>query len=127
MVSRKTARADGQSRRDTSDAFATALPDKQYFKIGEVAAIAGVKTSVLRYWETQFAKLRPEKNRANQRLYSRRDVLAVLELKDLLYTRRFTIDGARQHLRTGRLVSSREKLMEKLKQELRELLQLVAE
>ena len=61
------------------------LPDKQYFRIGEVAAIAGVKRSVLRYWETCFRQVRPEKNRGNQRLYTRRQVAAVLEVKELLY------------------------------------------
>src|SRR5512142_679141 len=75
------------------------LPEKQYFKIGEVAAIAGVKPSVLRYWETCLPGLKPDKTRAGQRLYARRHVLAVLEVKELLYERGFTIAGARRHLR----------------------------
>ncbi len=102
------------------------LPDKQYFRIGEVAAIAGVKPSVLRYWETCFRQLRPEKTRANQRIYARRHVLAVLEVKELLYERGFTIEGARRYLaRSGRALDG--ELVEKLKAEVRELLRLVDE
>ncbi len=101
-------------------------PDKQYFKIGEVAAIAGVKPSVLRYWETCFRQLRPGKSRANQRLYARRHVLAVLEVKQLLYERGFTIDGARRHLARPSAGLDGD-LVEKLKEEVRELLQLCDE
>jgi DNA-binding transcriptional MerR regulator len=101
------------------------LPDKQYFKIGEVAAIAGVKPSVLRYWETCFRQLRPGKSRANQRLYARGHVLAVLEVKELLYERGFTIEGARRHL--AHPTERRGDLLEKLKEGVRELLQLCDE
>ncbi|HEX4458669.1 MAG TPA: MerR family transcriptional regulator [Polyangia bacterium] len=77
----------------------TDIPDKQYFKIGEVAAIAGVEPYVLRYWETEFKAIRPEKTRSNQRLYRRRDVEAVLQVKALLYDEGFRIDGAKRRLR----------------------------
>lgn len=77
------------------------LPDKQYFKIGEVARIVGVKPSVLRYWETEFRSIRPEKSRSNQRLYSRKGVERILMIKDLLYEQKFTIAGARRRLREG--------------------------
>jgi DNA-binding transcriptional MerR regulator len=78
---------------------ASDIPDKQYFKIGEVAAIAGVEPYVLRYWETEFKVIRPEKTRSNQRLYRRRDVENVLQIKRLLYDEGFRIDGAKRRLR----------------------------
>lgn len=76
----------------------SAIPEKLYFKIGEVAELTEVQPYILRYWETQFATLRPTKSPSGQRLYRRNDVLAVLRIKELLYQRRFTIAGARRHL-----------------------------
>ena len=73
--------------------------EKLYFKIGEVARIVGVKPYVLRYWETEFSILKPGKTRSKHRLYRRRDVEILLKIKDLLHTRRFTIEGARKKLR----------------------------
>ena len=73
------------------------IPDKLFFKIGEVAEVAGVEPHVLRYWETEFPQLRPTKNRAGQRTYQRKDVETVLEIKRLLYAEKFTIAGARKH------------------------------
>lgn len=75
------------------------IPDKLYYKIGEVATILNVKTHVLRYWETEFSVLRPVKSRSNQRLYRRKDVETALLIKDLLYRQGFTIAGARQKLK----------------------------
>lgn len=75
--------------------------DKLYFKIGEVAQIVGVPTYVLRYWETEFKVIRPQKSRTQQRVYRRRDVETLLKIKHLLYTKKFTIAGARQQLRAG--------------------------
>ena len=75
------------------------IPDKLYYKIGEVAKFTGVKTHVLRYWETEFSSIRPSKSRSNQRLYRRQDVELILQLKDLLYNQGFTIAGARKALR----------------------------
>jgi len=75
------------------------LPDKLYFKIGEVAELADVKPHVLRYWESEFPAIRPQKSRSGQRLYRRQDVEAVLAIRHLLYDRRFTIEGARQHIK----------------------------
>jgi DNA-binding transcriptional MerR regulator len=75
------------------------IPDKLYFKIGEVAKFTGLKTHVLRYWETEFNAIKPNKSRSNQRLYRRRDVETILYLKDLLYNQGFTIAGARKKLR----------------------------
>jgi DNA-binding transcriptional MerR regulator len=75
------------------------IPDKPYFKIGEVAELAGVEPYVLRYWETEFKVIRPEKTRTNQRMYRRRDVEAVLHIKKLLYDEGYRIDGAKRKLR----------------------------
>jgi DNA-binding transcriptional MerR regulator len=75
------------------------LPNKLYFKIGEVASIVGVKPYVLRYWESEFSCIRPTKTRTQHRLYRRRDIEVLLEIKRLLYGERFTIAGARRHLK----------------------------
>lgn len=75
------------------------IPDKLAFKIGEVADIAGVKTYVLRYWETEFEQLHPQKSAKNQRVYLKRDVEMVLMIKKLLYRDRFSIEGARVALK----------------------------
>lgn len=76
------------------------IPDKLYFKIGEVAALLQLKTHVLRYWETEFTVLQPVKSRTNQRLYRRKDVETALLIKELLYRQGFTIAGARKKLQT---------------------------
>jgi DNA-binding transcriptional MerR regulator len=78
---------------------ASGLPDKPYFKIGEAARWCGVKPYVLRYWETEFKSVRPQKTRSQQRLYRRRDVELLLKIRHLLYEKRFTIEGARARLR----------------------------
>jgi len=75
------------------------IPDKLYFKIGEVAELTGVKPHVLRYWEAEVASIRPGKNRHQQRLYCRRDIELILRLKELLYNQGYTIAGARKLLR----------------------------
>lgn len=76
-----------------------ALPEKLYFRIGEVAKIVGVKPYVLRYWESEFPAIRPGKSRSRQRLYRRRDVEALLEIKRLLHDERYTIEGAKRRLK----------------------------
>ena len=73
--------------------------DKLYFKIGEVAEIVGVPAYVLRYWETEFKAVKPQKSRTQQRVYKRRDVVTLLKIKHLLYAQKFTIAGARQQLK----------------------------
>lgn len=85
------------------------LPDKLYFKIGEVAKIVGVKPYVLRYWETEFSILRPGKSRSRHRLYRRRDVETLLEIRRLLYDERFTIEGAKKHLKGTARVQEKKK------------------
>lgn len=77
--------------------------EKLYFRIGEVAHIVGVEPHVLRYWETEFRSIRPQKSAKGQRVYSRRDVETLLKVKELLYAHRFTIAGARRKLRQGGL------------------------
>src|SRR5438477_12037018 len=76
------------------------IPDKLYFRIGEVARLAGIKPYVLRFWETEFPSLGPQKTGTGHRLYRRKDVELVLEIKRLLYEKRFTIEGARKFLET---------------------------
>jgi DNA-binding transcriptional MerR regulator len=72
------------------------FPDKLFYKIGEVSRIAGVEPYVLRYWETEFSFLRPRKNKSGQRVYIRKDLELVLQIKKLLYEDRFTIEGVRK-------------------------------
>jgi DNA-binding transcriptional MerR regulator len=88
---------------DDATALAPALeppqiPDKLYFRIGEVSRLAGIKPYVLRFWETEFPLLGPKKSGTGQRMYRRKDVELVLEIKRLLYGERFTIEGARNLL-----------------------------
>jgi DNA-binding transcriptional MerR regulator len=111
-------------RRDRGD---RELPDKPYFKIGEVAEICGVKPSALRYWETCFPRLRPEKTRANQRIYKRRQVVLALEITDLLHQRGFTIDGARRALGQREPRRAPAEIWDRLEAEVRDLLRLCDE
>jgi DNA-binding transcriptional MerR regulator len=93
------------------------IPDKLYFKIGEVSEILGVEPYVLRYWETEFAQLTPKKSGSGHRLFRRKDVELLLRIKHLLYEKRYTIEGARQTLHTeGR--SSKPRAPKRSQQEL---------
>ena len=74
------------------------LSDKLYFRIGEVAQMAGVRPSVLRFWETEFAFLKPDKSTSGQRLYDKREVELILLVRQLLYDEKFTIEGVRQRI-----------------------------
>ncbi len=76
------------------------IPEKLFFKIGEVCDISGVQAHVLRYWESEFPMLAPQKNRAGQRTYRKRDVEMVLRIKELLYEDQYTIAGAKKKLHT---------------------------
>jgi DNA-binding transcriptional MerR regulator len=78
---------------------AVTLPDKLYFKIGEVSKLVGVKPYVLRYWESEFSIVRPGKTRSRHRLYRRKDGETLLEIRRLLHTERYTIEGAKRRLR----------------------------
>lgn len=83
------------------------IPDKLYFRTGEVARLAAIKPYVLRFWETEFPTLGPKKSGTGHRLYRRKDVEMVLEIKRLLYEKRFTIAGARQTIENGRKEAKR--------------------
>ena len=72
---------------------------KLYYSISEVSEVTGLKQYVLRYWETEFSQLKPGKNRAGNRIYRSHDVDTIMEIKSLLYDRKFTIKGAQQHLK----------------------------
>ncbi|MBI2998022.1 MAG: MerR family transcriptional regulator [Deltaproteobacteria bacterium] len=82
--------------------MAARLPDKLYFKIGEVSRIVGVKPYVLRYWETEFDPLKPGKAPSRHRRFRKKDVELLLEIKRLLYTEGFTIEGARKKLKEAK-------------------------
>ncbi|MEK6407107.1 MAG: MerR family transcriptional regulator [Acidobacteriota bacterium] len=77
---------------------ASIIPEKLFFRIGEVCDLIKVQPHVLRYWETEFPMLAPQKNRAGQRVYRRKDVEMVLRIRDLLYEEKFTIAGAKKRL-----------------------------
>lgn len=111
------------------------IPDKTYFRIGEVAKLTGVKAYVLRFWETEFKMMTPPKSRSKQRMYRRRDIETILKIKHLLYERRFTIRGARRYLldaarREGEAADARVALpadqLVELRRELGELRRLLA-
>ncbi len=93
--------------------LSSVIPDKLYFKIGEVAEIVGVKPYVLRYWETEFSDIAPGKSKTNQRLYKRKEVEKILKIRDLLYREKYTISGARKRLKEitkdGKLMVEEEK------------------
>ncbi len=74
------------------------IPGKRYFTIGEVSQLCDVKPHVLRYWEQEFAQLKPVKRRGNRRYYQRQDVIVIRQIRSLLYDHGFTIGGARQRL-----------------------------
>ncbi len=91
-----TARKRNSNRHKTEQVF---IPDKLYFRIGEVATLCRLPAYVLRFWESEFPQLKPVKSSSGQRMYRRRDVESVLRIKQLLYEQGFTISGARQQLR----------------------------
>lgn len=76
----------------------TLIPDKSYFRIGEVSKILNVEPYVVRYWETEFRTIKPVRTRTSQRLYRKKDVEELLNIRNLLYSQRFTIDGAKKQL-----------------------------
>jgi DNA-binding transcriptional MerR regulator len=74
------------------------IPEKAYFRIGEVSKILNIEPYVIRYWETEFRSIKPVRTRSAQRLYRKKDVEELLTIRNLLYAQRFTIDGAKQQL-----------------------------
>jgi DNA-binding transcriptional MerR regulator len=93
------------------------IPDKLYFKIGEVSQLVGVEPYVLRYWESEFPGLSPRKSNTGQRMFRRKDVELLLQIKQLLYEKKFTIEGARKVLKSGKSQAPAEALTEPIRQE----------
>lgn len=112
--------------------MSSAEPIQEFFSIGEVCALTDLKPHVLRYWESQFRFLNPAKNRSGNRVYQRREVELILLVKHLLYTEKYTIEGARQkvdeHRKSGELRSAARaaltvQTLDALETELKELVQ----
>ena len=106
----------------------TVVPDKLFFRIGEVCEIVGVEPYVLRFWETEFKFLAPGKSKSGHRVYRKKDVEMVLKIKELLYVRRFTIEGARKQLGgKGKAVEppDRDRMLAQVRDELKEILALL--
>jgi DNA-binding transcriptional MerR regulator len=97
MALRKMAPRKKSTTKHTADEVL--IPDKLYFRIGEVASLCHLPAYVLRFWESEFPQLKPVKSGTGQRMYRRRDVESVLRIKQLLYEQGFTIAGARQQMR----------------------------
>jgi DNA-binding transcriptional MerR regulator len=109
----------------------TIIPEKVYFRIGEVSKILSVETYVIRYWETEFRTVKPVRTKTAQRLYRKSDVQELLTIRNLLYTQRFTIDGAKKQLYkmrgNGELEtknSEKQKLI-RIKQELQQIRKII--
>jgi len=99
-------------------------PSKLFYRIGEVSRISGLEPYVLRYWETEFPHLRPEKRKSGQRLYTKKDLDNILQVKQLLYQNGYTISGAKKKLR-GRSGQDTDDLLESTKKEIREILEIL--
>ena len=103
---------------------------KLYYSIGEVSKLVGLKSYVLRYWETEFKQLAPPKNRAGNRTYRQKDIDLILKIKDLLHGKKFTIEGARSVISSKTTDISTtgnfdRKIIGKLKYELQQILQVI--
>jgi len=110
-----------------------AIPEKAYFRIGEVSKLLNVEPYVIRYWETEFKTVKPVRTRTAQRLYRKKDVQELLTIRNLLYQHRFTIDGAKKQLQklrareeTNSKLSEKEKLI-RLKKELLEIREMISQ
>ncbi len=99
------------------------IPDKLYFRIGEVSKIVKLPTYVLRFWETEFPRMRPKRTSSGQRLYTRKDIELILKIKNLLYEKKFTIPGARRHLsaKTGKKDMPIKQLLKDMRSELKSI------
>lgn len=90
---------EGDQGSDQHALASPAIPDRVYFRIGDVADLVGVKPYVLRYWESEFPLIQPEKSNTGQRVYRKSDVESLLMIKHLLYSERYSIEGARKRIR----------------------------
>jgi len=110
----------------------TIIPEKAYFRIGEVSKILSVEPYVIRYWETEFKTVNPVRTKTAQRLYRKKDVQELLTIKNLLYSQRFTIDGAKKQLqKTRNIEEPEERYSEKqklilIKRELQHIKELIS-
>jgi len=100
-------------------------PNKLFYRIGEVSRLSGLEQYVLRYWESEFPQLKPNKGKSGQRLYTKKDLDAVLHIKQLLYQEGYTISGARKKLNSRGDRDALESAVEIAKKELRELLEIL--
>lgn len=102
-----------------------ALPDKLYFKIGEVSKLTGIKPYVLRYWESEFPFLKPKKNQGGRRLYLKEDIETILKIKRMLYKERLTIAGVRRLLLRRKTIAAGVEIIEGIKNDLKEILKVL--
>jgi DNA-binding transcriptional MerR regulator len=100
-------------------------PSKLFYRIGEVSRLTGLEPYVLRYWETEFPQFKPDKGRSGQRLYKKKDLDTILQIKQLLYNDGFTIAGARKKLNGKEDRAVAETVIESAKKELREILEIL--
>ena len=107
--------------------MAKAIPNKLFFKIGEVCELLGVEPYVLRFWETEFPNIAPQKSKAGHRVYRRKDVEKIMKVKELLYERGFTIPGARKQLSAERVLEQPDKaqVLSQIREQLRDILTLL--
>ena len=111
--------------------MAKVIPNKLFFKIGEVCELLEVEAYVLRFWETEFPNLAPQKSKAGHRVYRRKDVEKIMKVKELLYERGFTIAGARKQLSAERVAEradaapDKARVLSQIRQELRDILTLL--
>ncbi|MFP4193994.1 MAG: MerR family transcriptional regulator [Desulfobacterales bacterium] len=99
------------------------IPDKLYFRIGEVTEITGLAAYVLRFWESEFSAINPKRTESGQRLYRRSDIENILKIKHLLYDKKFTIEGAKKHLKQQAKQASHPIAQRKLLREIRDELE----
>jgi DNA-binding transcriptional MerR regulator len=107
------------------------IPDKAYFRIGEVSKILDVEPYVIRYWESEFRTINPVRTKTAQRLYRKKDVQELVTIKDLLYTQKFTIDGAKKQLQKLKYhacdeESSEKQILLQIKKELEQIRKMIS-
>jgi DNA-binding transcriptional MerR regulator len=108
---------DSMTEMEAAAPVAPEVPDKLYFRIGEVSRLVGVPAHVLRFWESEFPELAPKKSGTGHRLYRRKEVVLLLEIKQLLYDKRYTIEGAKLYLKTRGKQERRERSQAPLEQQ----------
>ncbi|UCG05703.1 MAG: MerR family transcriptional regulator [Desulfobacterales bacterium] len=99
------------------------IPDKLYFRIGEVSEIVKLPSYVLRFWETEFPKIKPKRTSSGRRLYTQKDIELIMQIKYLLHEKKFTIPGARQHIggRSGKKGRLTQRFLDDLRKELKSI------